>query len=60
MVTDDLDGVFVGADSTVRTQTPEFTALGSFWNSMDVVCYFQVSEGNIIDDTDGEFIFRCI
>ena len=56
VITDDLDGVLVCTYSTVSTKTPELTVDGSFWSGNQRSAQFQRQVGNIIYDTDGEFL----
>ena len=60
MITNDLDGIFVCANSTVRAKSPEFTAYGSFRCSVDGFRYRQGQMCNIIFDSDRKVILRCI
>ena len=56
IVTNDLDGVLVSTYSTVSSQTPELTVDSSFRSGNQRSAYFQRQIGNIIYDTDGEFL----
>ena len=60
MITNDLDGIFVCTNSTVRAKSPEFTAYSSFRCGIDGFCYRQGQMCNIIFDSDCEVIFRCV
>ena len=60
IVTNDLDGVLVSTYSTVCTQTPELTVDSSFRCGNQRSACFQRQIGNIIYDTDCEFLFCCI
>ena len=60
VVADNLDCVFVCADSTVRTESPELTTGCSLGCGVDSLTQFKRVICDIIDDTDGELIFRLI
>ena len=54
VVADDLDGVLVGADGTVGTQTPEHAAGGAFRLGVDGLAEGDGKVGHVVVDTDGE------
>ena len=54
VVADDLDGVLVGADGAVCTETPELTAVGACGSGVGILDNGQRKIGNVIDDADGE------
>ena len=55
MVTDDLDGVFVGAHGTVAAQTPELALDGAFRGGVGTVGILRQGHvGHIVHDADGE------
>ena len=56
IVTDDGNGVLVGTDGTVRTQTPEHAAGGTGRFGNDGFFDRQREIGNIVFDTDGEVV----
>ena len=58
MVADNLDCAFVGADSAVTAQAPEFTAFGRGRSSIQRGSYRQRGIGNIVNDAYSEIIFR--
>ena len=58
MVADNLDRAFVGADSAVTAQAPEFTAFGRGRSSIQRGSYRQRGIGNIVNDAYSEIIFR--
>ncbi len=60
VVADDLDGVLIGADRTVCTQTPEFTVGRSFRSRDQRSTGLKRQVCHVIHDTDGEFLLRCI
>lgn len=57
MVADNLDRAFVGADSAVTAQAPEFTAFGRGRSSIQRGSYRQRGIGNIVNDAYSEIIF---
>ena len=57
VVADDLDGVLVGSDSSVRAKSPELTVDGSFRCGNQRRAGFQRKACHIIFDTDGESCF---
>ena len=59
VVADDLDGVLVGTDSTVGTQTPEQTGRVCSVD-LEVRIDIQRQMSDIIVDTDREFLFRSV
>ena len=60
VVTDDLDGVLVSTYSTVGTQTPELAVDGSCRSSNQRSANLKRQIGNIIYDTQSEFLFCCV
>ena len=54
MVADDLDGVLVGADSTVRTEAEELALVGASLCQGDLLLLGQRLEGDVVHDADGE------
>ena len=60
MVTNDLDGVLISANSTVSTKTPEFTACCAFAGNVNLWKNWQGQICNIIHDTDCEVVLRSI
>ena len=58
VVTDDLDGGFVGANSTVGTEAPEFAGCKAFRVERHLRSTRQGEVGYIINDADGETIER--
>ncbi len=58
VVTDDLDGVLVGADGTVRAETPELTGIGSLRNGVENGGDGQAQVADIVVDGDGEVLLR--
>ena len=56
MVADDLDGVFVGANRTIRTKTKELRAEAAFRGSIDRFFDFQRGAGDIVHNTHGEVV----
>ncbi len=54
VVTDDLDGIFVGADSAVGAETPELAADGRLRRGVGSFGLQQRKIGNIIGDADGK------
>ena len=58
LITDDLDGCFVGTDGSVRSQTPEFTFDSAFRFSCNAFDEGQGVVGHIVLNTDGEMILR--
>ena len=54
VVADDLDGVLVGADGTVRAETPELAADGAFGGGVGILADLEGQMGHVILDTDGE------
>ena len=53
MVSDDLDGVFVGSHRPVRAQAPELAAVGTARDDVDFLPNSQGTMGHIIVDADG-------
>ena len=60
MVADDLNGVFVGTDCTVRAETPELAADRAFRNSVDFRSDRQRVMRNIIIDADSIVVHRLV
>ena len=56
MIANDLDGVLICANGTVRTKSPELAADGSFWNGVHLWANRQRQMGHIIIDTDGVMV----
>ena len=54
VVTDDLDGVLVGANGTVTAQTPELACDGALGSGVGSGLLLQRQAGHVIHDTDGE------
>ena len=59
-IADDLDGVFVGADGTVRAKAPELAGDGAFRLGQQCRADGQGQHGHIVLDTDGEMILGRI
>ena len=60
IVTDNLDGVLVGANGTVCAKAPELAVNGAFRRGDRIFLYLQGKVGNVIINTDGESFFFCI
>ena len=60
VITDDLDGVLVSTYGTICTQAPELTVGGSFRSGYQRLAQFQRQIGNIINDTQSEFLLLGI
>ena len=56
IVADNLAGVLVGADGTVRAETPELAGDDALACRDDVFAHGQGSVGHIVIDADGEVI----
>ena len=56
VVTDDLDGVLVGAHGTVRAQTPELAGDDGLTGGDDVLANGQRQVSDVIVDTNGEVV----
>ena len=56
VVTDDFDGILVGADSAVRAQPPELAGDDGLSGGDDVLAQRQGSEGHIVVDAHGEVV----
>ena len=54
MVTDNLDGVLVSTNCTVRAETPELTSNCSLWSSVELTFGWEREVSNVICDTDCE------
>ena len=59
VVADDLDGLLVGADGTVGTQTPELAAIGAFGLGRDLDG-LQRSAVQVVVDADGEVVLGLL
>ena len=60
IVTDNLDGVLVRTDRSVRTQTPEFAIDRAFRSGHQVLASLQRQIGHIVHDADGEFLLGIV
>ena len=61
MITDNLDGVFVGANRTVAADAPELTLDSSFGCGIGSIrIFWQRQVGNIIHNTDRKLMTRLI
>ena len=60
MVTDDLDGVLVGTDCTVSTESPELAGLGSLRGNVRIAGSMDGKIGNVIKDGKSEFLLGFI
>ncbi|MPN15324.1 hypothetical protein SDC9_162655 [bioreactor metagenome] len=58
IVADNFDGTLIRTNSTIRTKSPEFAALGAFRRSIKFFCYSKRIAGNIINNTDCKVVFR--
>ena len=58
MVTDNLDGVLVGADRTVRAETPELATAGTGRYDVDFLADGQGAMGYVVVDADGVMVGR--
>ena len=58
MVTDDLDGVLVGANGTVGTETVELALGSARLHDGDFLLYREGLEAEVIHDSDGEAVLR--
>ena len=56
VITDDLDGVLVSTNCTIRTETPELAGYYSLWSNVDWIADWDGSECDIIVDTDCEVV----
>ena len=56
VVADDLDGVLVGANSTVGTQAEELAAEAAFRRSVDLLGDVEGIAGDVVFDTHGEVV----
>ena len=56
MVTDNLDGVLVGADRTVRAETPELATAGTGRYDVDFLADGQGAMGYVVVDADGVMV----
>src|SRR5699024_301504 len=60
VVADDLDGVLVGANSTVAAETPEFAGDRAFRSCVVCDSLWQGQIGDIVDDADGEAVLGLV
>ena len=60
MVADDLDGVLVGADSTVAAQAPELALDGALGSHAGSGLLLQGEVGDIVHDADGELALHLV
>ena len=60
VVADDLDGVLVCADGTVRTEAPELAGLRACRCGIRVLVCFEGQVRNIVHDADGELLLRIV
>ena len=60
MVTDDLDGVLVSTDSTVRTKTPELTGLCACRSGIRELCGLEGQMCNVVNDADCELLLSVV
>ena len=58
--TDDLDGVLVGTDGTIGTQTEEHAVHGAAFRQQEVRIVGDGLEGDVIFNTDGEVVQRAV
>ena len=58
VVADDLDGVLVGANSTVGAQTVELAAHGAFGSRDDLLAQLQAGAGHVVVDAHGEVVLH--
>ncbi len=58
VVSDDLDGVLVGADGAVRSKSVELALGGAWLHDRDLALDRKGLEGDIINDSDGEVVLR--
>ena len=56
VVTDDLDGVLVGANGTIGTQAVELAGDRAGGSRVDLLADGQGSSGHIVVDADGEVV----
>jgi hypothetical protein len=52
--------LFVGANCSVRTKSPELAADGAFWSGINEFFFFQRSKGYVVYDTNREAILRFV
>ena len=55
--TNDLDGVFIGTDCTIRTQTVKLGFVDIICRNFDLRKQGKRGKGHVIHDTDGELSF---
>ena len=58
VVADDLDGILVGADGTVRAQTIELAGYGASGGGVELLPQLQGGAGQVVVDTHGEMILH--
>ena len=58
MVTDDLDGVLVGADGTVGAQAVEHAGAGAGGSGREGVAQLQAGAGHVVFNTHGEVVLH--
>ena len=56
VVADDLDGVLVGADGSVRAEAPELAGDDALAGGDDVLAHRERGEGDVVVDADGEVV----
>ena len=56
VVTDDFDGILIGAHGPVRAKSPEFTADRALWDDIQLLAVRNGVVGHIIHNTDGVMI----
>ncbi len=60
MASDDLDGVLVGADGAVRSESVELALCGAWLHDGNLALDGERLEGDIVHDADGEVVLRLI
>ena len=60
IVADDLDGVLVRSNRTVSAKSPELAVRGSFGSGYQFRSQLQGQIGNVVFDTDGEFLLFIV
>ena len=58
VVADDLDGVLVGADGTVRAQTIELAGYGAGGSGVELLAQLQGGAGHVVVDAHGEMVLH--
>ena len=58
MVTDDLDGVLIGANGTVGAQAVELAADGAFGSGVEQLAHGQAGAGHVIHNAHGEVVLH--